>query len=116
MTELRNDTRKMFKRTCCECGETFETVRAEAEFCGTPCRKAYNNRRAMRGAELYDIAMAWRFGDGEGRINEARDLLCSLLSGYNEQDKLARPGRRSYAKFRVAKNGLNRLAGVPDGR
>lgn len=108
--------RRIFSRTCCECGSKFETVRTEAEFCGTPCRKTYNNRRAMRGAEIYDIAMAWRFGDGEGRINEARDLLCALLSGYNEQDKESRPGRRSYGKYRVIKLNLNRLPACPDGR
>lgn len=109
-------TRQMFNRTCCECGTKFQSVRVEAEFCGTPCRKTYNNRRAMRGAELYDIVMAWRFGDGEGRINEARDLLCSLVSGYNEEDKRSRPGRRSYMKYRTAKHNLNRLPGVPDNR
>lgn len=109
-----------FNRKCAECGEAFGSNRQDAEFCQETaekkCRKTYNNRRAMRGAELYDIVMAWRFGDGEGRINEARDLLCSLVSGYNEQDKQARPGRRSYMKYRTAKNNLNRLPGVADGR
>jgi hypothetical protein len=105
-----------FNRSCAECAEKFGSNRRDAEFCGDKCRKVYNNRRAQRGAELYDIVMAWRFGDGEGRINEARDLLCSLVSGYNEQDKMKRPGRRSYMKYKTAKNNLNRLPGVPDGR
>jgi hypothetical protein len=109
-------TTKTFSRCCAECDKAFEAKRREAEFCSTECRKVYNNRRAMRGAEIYDIAMAWRFGDGEGRIAEAQSLLCALLSGYNEEDKRSRKGRRSYAKFSVAKSNLNRLPGVPDGR
>lgn len=116
MTTPANLDNYKFKPCCAECGERFGSNRRDAEFCSTECRKKYNNRRAQRGAELYDIVMAWRFGDGEGRINEARDLLCSLVSGYNEQDKAARPGRRSYMKYKQAKNNFNRLPGVPDGR
>lgn len=115
MTEAAKSNYK-FNRSCAECGNAFGSNRRDAEFCGDKCRKVYNNRRAQRGAELYDIVMAWRFGDGEGRINEARDLLCSLVSGYNEQDKISRPGRRSYMKYKVAKDNFNRLPGVADGR
>lgn len=116
MTEGNATPKRLFTKCCCECNGVFQSVVRSAEFCSTACRKTYNNRRAVRGAEIYDIAMAWRFGDGEGRINEARDLLCALLSGYNEEDKKSRPGRRSYGKYSVIKAGLNRLPAVPDGR
>jgi len=30
------------------------------KFCSKPCRKSFNNRRATRGALLYDLCMKWR--------------------------------------------------------
>ena len=49
------------KKHCHECGAEYETVKHDARFCGTKCRKSYNNRRAVRGAELYDLFMASRY-------------------------------------------------------
>jgi len=34
--------------------------KAWRKFCSQPCRKAFNNRRATRGAILYDLCMKWR--------------------------------------------------------
>jgi len=48
-------------RQCNECGSTFTPKRSSARFCGSACRKAYNNRRMTRGAVLYDAFMALRF-------------------------------------------------------
>jgi hypothetical protein len=50
-----------FKKTCDECAEEFTSKKREARFCCTACRKTYNNRRAVRGAELYDLMMACRY-------------------------------------------------------
>lgn len=34
--------------------------KAWRKFCNQRCRKAFNNRRATRGAILYDLCMKWR--------------------------------------------------------
>ena len=46
---------------CQECGEPFTAKKHHAKFCSTSCRKTWNNRRAMRGAQLYDAVMAMRY-------------------------------------------------------
>ena len=44
---------------CLECKKNFAGLqkRAVATFCSSACRKTFNNRRMLRGAVLYDIAM-----------------------------------------------------------
>jgi hypothetical protein len=57
----------MRSHTCTECGAPFlahARLARHAEFCGTECRKAFNNRRAMRGATLYDLFMTLRYERG----------------------------------------------------
>lgn len=47
----------MRKVTCKECGEGFTSRQYNADFCGGACRRVFNNRRATRGATLYDLTM-----------------------------------------------------------
>lgn len=44
-------------RTCLECKGTFTSRQFTADFCRATCRRAFNNRRAQRGAALYDLLM-----------------------------------------------------------
>jgi hypothetical protein len=87
-----------FTHECRECGEKFTSNRAEAESCSTVCRKAYNNRRAVRGAILYDIMMCKRFGRKDMKLGEkeARKLIDNLTSAYRRADKHYRKGRKSW--------------------
>lgn len=85
-----------FKRVCSECGSTFEAKRAHGEFCATECRKVYNNRRATRGAELYDLVMKMRFDRASAKDEGTWSMICSLASAYNDADKAKRNGRRSW--------------------
>lgn len=110
-----------YRFLCAECGAEFGSNRPHAEFCGTSCRKTFNNRRAQRGAELYDFAMLRRFGDKNAKnsreyATEMLALMDALVSGYHEADKRYRDGRRSYATLKAAKAQLNRLPGTPDKR
>lgn len=43
---------------CYECNQPFKARHYGADFCGTACKQKFNNRRAMRGATLYDLTMA----------------------------------------------------------
>lgn len=47
----------MRKVVCKECGEGFTSRQYNADFCGSSCRKDFNNRRLTRGAMLYDVTM-----------------------------------------------------------
>lgn len=42
---------------CLECRGSFRGRQYGSRFCSTPCRQAFNNRRAQRGATLYDVMM-----------------------------------------------------------
>ena len=43
---------------CLECGANFTAKGYGKDFCGASCRQKFNNRRATRGAALYDLVMA----------------------------------------------------------
>lgn len=81
---------------CRECGERFETHRSDAFFCSAAHRKAWNNRAATRGAQLYHAAMQWRTERGEnGKI--AMSELCHILGGFIAADKADQ--RRAYTRL-----------------
>lgn len=82
---------------CLECGGNVITTAANAEFCSTPCRKAWNNRRAMRGAELYDLVMVWRFDRSRSKALRIWTLLCRMAMLFREDDMHQRAGRRSWS-------------------
>lgn len=82
---------------CLECGASSESTAANAEFCCTNCRKAWNNRRAMRGAELYDLVMVWRFDRTRSKALSIWTLLCRMASLFRADDVKHRNRRRSWS-------------------
>lgn len=92
---------KTFNITCAECGGPGHgTSRNYAQrFCSTACRKEWQNRRAVRGAELYDMFMTMRFDRANAKGVYA--VMCRMASEWNEQDKAAgltaETGRRSFS-------------------
>jgi hypothetical protein len=93
-------TRRLFSKTCTECGCEFTTPKADAGFCAPSCRMAWHNRRRDRGAELYDIIMAQRFDrqGAKGGLGEKqmRAIVDRLVMQYNIADKELRGGRLSF--------------------
>jgi len=88
-----------FKRECTECGDAFIGKKAHAEFCSTACRKNFNNRRAMRGAQLYDAMMNLRYARADAKVNDIDyTFLCRMAEKFNRDDEILREGRRSYRK------------------
>jgi hypothetical protein len=77
--------------TCRECNARFTAQRATKEFCCTSHRQTFNNRKMIRGAAIYDLAMEWR-ADRNAKL--AFSLLCRMLSDFREEDD--RAGRRSW--------------------
>ncbi len=88
---------------CLECAEPFQSVEAHAEFCCAAHRKAWNNRRAVRGAEVYDFVMAMRFERAlAAKMMIGWALICRLASAYRDADISLRDGRRSWRKPKAA--------------
>ena len=85
----------MNPRHCQECSNPFQSLSRETVFCSAPCRKTHGNRRAMRGAEIYDLCMEMRFARSKAAERKTWSALCTLLGRFNDDDKAA--GRRSWS-------------------
>lgn len=86
----------MAKHTCRECGAPLASVKRTAVFCGTACRKTWNNRRMVRGAELYDLFMALRYQREDATQAQAFTMLANLARAYHDADVAKRDGRQSW--------------------
>lgn len=86
---------------CAECGAAFTPRRLEGVFCSARCRKAFNNRRMQRGAELYDLVMAWRFEREEAAQRGVLKRIARLASDFRERDHDERAGRKSWRPARL---------------
>ena len=81
---------------CRECGNHFLAKRTTREFCSAACRAAHNNRRAIRGALIYDLLMTWRFDRGDGKDSAARDLMGRAAAAFKAEDDRDRDSRQSW--------------------
>lgn len=82
---------------CLECGKAAVSTAVNAEFCCSACRKAWNNRRLTRGAELYDFMMVLRFDRGRAKALKLWTLMCRLVALFRDEDWRDRAGRRSWS-------------------
>lgn len=85
-----------FRRACLECGQSFAATVSGAEFCGPGCRMVFNNRRAKRGAELYDLFMALRHDRATATLFKVWRLLNRLAAIFRDEDRRERDGRPSW--------------------
>lgn len=83
---------------CLECGGEFQPRKAGDDFCCTGCRKAFHNRRARRGALVYDLMMSLRFERKGAKLLGVWQALCRLASDVRQEDARERDGRRSWRK------------------
>lgn len=90
---------------CLECGAPYAAATAHAEFCGAACRRAWNNRRASRGAAVYDLFMATRYQRHLVAPLKLWRALNRLAAQFRREDSQARAGRRSWV---AAKDVLER--------
>lgn len=103
---------------CLECGTPFTPRQADAEFCAPACRKTWNNRRLLRGAELYDLFMALRWDRRIATGLHVFTLLSRLAAIYRREDLDERDGRRSWASAAriIARRPYLRAARLAEGR
>lgn len=91
-----NHPPKGYARVCLECGEPYEADKAFGVFCCPGHRKAWNNRRMVRGAELYDLFMALRYQRGLAQLLGLWRLTCRLAAAFRDEDRAERAGRQSW--------------------
>ena len=89
-----------FRRACTECGAEFRTTKRHGDFCSEAHRKAWNNRRAMRGAELYDLVMCLRYDRETATALKVWRLICRMASEFRDEDQRQRAGRKSWRSAR----------------
>lgn len=81
---------------CLECGRPYEAGSQRSDFCGSPCRLAWNNRRLQRGAEFYDLVVALRFDRATATRLKVWRLINRLASIFRDEDRREREGRASW--------------------
>ena len=84
-------SKPLFRYRCRECGERFDTRRTDQHFCSTGCRKAWNNRRQVRGGQPYDLAMKYRDQRGKDDLGK----LCNVIDRFLREDR--KDGRKTYS-------------------
>lgn len=86
------------KNCCRECGLELGPLglRKGAVFCKPEHRKAWNNRRMIRGAELYDIVMAIRYDREFASTHSLMTLLSNQARAYRDADNAFRDSRDSW--------------------
>jgi hypothetical protein len=84
------------EETCLECGAAKIGKYRHAVFCGASCRMVWNTRRSRRGAELYDLFMAFRFERETARALNLQSALNRLASVFRAEDADERLNRKSW--------------------
>lgn len=91
------DTPRQNNARCNECGAAYHAKRRDAsDFCSAKCRAAFNNRRAMRGAEMYDLVMALRNDRELATKLGVWKIICRIAAEHRADDVASRGGRKSW--------------------
>ena len=108
----------MSQKICKECGAEYTAKKAHSKFCSTKCRKDYNNRRAVRGAQLYDVFMAIRYDrEAATKYGLDRTFISRMGEMFNEEDKgSSGPHGKSYRCSREVKEELGCQVNARRGR
>lgn len=93
---------------CKECGKSFEPRQWDSEFCCTGCRRNFNNRRAVRGAMLYDVVMLQAFDPDLAERMGLTGSVQDLAYKFREED-LADGRPRSWKRAGAVVNSVERL-------
>lgn len=86
----------IYRKHCAECGKAFEAKRSNARFHSQQCKQNFNNRRAKRGALLYDLLMINRNERAWAKLHKVWFLITRLAMYWREQDIAERAGRPSW--------------------
>ena len=97
---------------CKECGKQFTPRQYNGEFCCTECRRDFNNRRATRGAMLYDLMMIEASDPDMAERFELHGSAGQLIKKFQLED-LADGRPRTWKRAGAAKLDLERYLHTP---
>lgn len=107
----------VFRRTCPECSEKFETNTKDRLFCSNAHKANFHNRSSTIGRTVIPLAMAWRAArNAKGNSPEARALrasgarafadMCRLLDAASADDReQGRMAKLQYVRRRNQREG-----------
>lgn len=95
---------------CLECGAA---TRSRGDFCGRDCKSSFHNRRKRRGAELYDLYMAYRHDRATATRLGVWRIMNRMAAAFRAEDRRERDGRRSWRRVREVLDERPYLQGVP---
>ncbi len=86
--------------TCRECGIAYTPRtgrgRPNVVFCSRPCSVKHMNRRASRGALIYDLFAVMRYDRENAKRLGVWATMCRVMQEMREQDIAERDGRQSW--------------------
>ena len=71
---------------CKECGGDFDSRQYNASFCSDGCKRTFNNRRAKRGAILYDLLMIEAFDPDAFKKHKLQNRREEMLQRWRGED------------------------------
>lgn len=87
-------------RNCYETGKPIpQTAPESARFIDADARQAWNNRRKVRGAQLYDLFMAYRYDRKAAKVLKLFSVMCELAAVWRAEDK--RLGRTTFEPLKL---------------
>ena len=87
-------------RLCFETGKPLpDNAQPTARFIDADARQAWNNRRKVRGAQLYDMFMAYRYDRGAAKTLKLFSLMCKVAAEWRAEDAAAK--RTSFEPLKV---------------
>lgn len=89
---------------CAECAKEFRRRAYNAEFCGGTCRRVFNNRRALRGALLYDLTMLAEMASNEAVRDDANRRREFLLKAWRKEDDRGGIRKRTWQRANGVKH------------
>lgn len=95
------------ERQCLECGDAYQPRHPAQLFCCAAHGKAFNNRRAVRGAEIYDLFCALRNDRPEAKRLGVWTEMCRLELNWRDDDQRAGRRTQSYLPPSMALRNLN---------
>lgn len=101
-------------RQCHECAAEFTSARPDSLFCSTECRKEYNNRRATRGAEIYDLFRALRRDRSRAKELNVWTAMCRIELRWQQEDE-KRSGGKTYRDAKAVMADLMDTGRLPRG-
>lgn len=82
-----------YKRTCLECHGSFLSRQYSSDFCCSACRRTFNNRRAQRGAALYDLLMIEAVDPAAFSKHQLDGRASAMVEKFKQEDVAAKRKR-----------------------